>query len=229
MEFSKWSFSSGKSSKQWSLQPAMSTGRRNCHPNTRTCACRVRRSRNGLLRKRRGGRVGVTNVDLGPLEMVEDLLTVYEGFLTMGVPLVIIHLNRIFPCKPSSYWGTFIIGHPLFDDTLDGIGWDPFPGWLGFSWRKSFINNKPPLFQKIHGDLLQTFPKNHRVGRKRTKSGSTWSMEGAPRRYEARPLATLKTLSWGFPSHPDKISTHLQSEFYFWSFFQLSWWLNKVL
>ena len=24
----------------------------------------------------------------------------------MGVPLVIIHLNRIFPSKPSSYWGT---------------------------------------------------------------------------------------------------------------------------
>ena len=30
----------------------------------------------------------------------------------MGVPLVIIHLNRIFHYKPSSYWGIPILGNP---------------------------------------------------------------------------------------------------------------------
>ena len=30
----------------------------------------------------------------------------------MGVPLVIIHFNMIFPSKPSSYWGTPIYGTP---------------------------------------------------------------------------------------------------------------------
>ena len=34
------------------------------------------------------------------------------GFPEMGVPLVIIHFRRIFPSKPSSYWGTPIIGNP---------------------------------------------------------------------------------------------------------------------
>ena len=40
------------------------------------------------------------------------------GFPEMGVPLVIIHLYRIFPYKPSSYWGTYIYGTPqmIIDD-----------------------------------------------------------------------------------------------------------------
>ena len=35
------------------------------------------------------------------------------GVPQMGVPPVIIHSNRIFPHKPSSYWGTPIYGTPL--------------------------------------------------------------------------------------------------------------------
>ena len=41
------------------------------------------------------------------------------GFPQMRVPPVIVHLNRIFPYKPSSYWGTAIYGHPhmgMMDD-----------------------------------------------------------------------------------------------------------------
>ena len=32
----------------------------------------------------------------------------------MGVPLVIIHFNAVFPYKPSSYWGTPICGTPPY-------------------------------------------------------------------------------------------------------------------
>ena len=32
-------------------------------------------------------------------------------FLEIGVPPVIIHFRRVFPHKPSNYWGTSIYGH----------------------------------------------------------------------------------------------------------------------
>ena len=38
---------------------------------------------------------------------------IYVGF--HRVPLVLIHLNWIFPYKPSSYWGTPIYGNPHID------------------------------------------------------------------------------------------------------------------
>ena len=40
------------------------------------------------------------------------LMKGYGGFHEWGVPPVIIHFNEIFPCKPSSYWGTPISWKP---------------------------------------------------------------------------------------------------------------------
>ena len=30
----------------------------------------------------------------------------YGGFLKWGYPQIIVHVNVMFHCKPSSYWGT---------------------------------------------------------------------------------------------------------------------------
>ena len=92
-------------------------------------------------------------------------------------------------------------------------------------WRQFFMAKScsAPFVKKkaIHRDLIQTFPKNsNRAGRKRTKSGSTWLMEGAPRPmiWAAHPLAEdLEDLRpWGFPFDPE-ISTDLHSKcVFFW-------------
>ena len=100
-------------------------------------------------------------------------------------------------------------------------------------WRQFFMAKScsAPFVQKkaIHRDLIQTFPKNsNRAGRKRTKSGSTWLMEGAPRPmiWAAHPLAEdLEDLRpWGFPFDPE-ISTDLHSKcvFFLRLCHQLSW------
>ena len=42
----------------------------------------------------------------------QDSRKPHGGFLKWGVPLVIIHFSRVFPYKPSSYWGIPILGKP---------------------------------------------------------------------------------------------------------------------
>ena len=75
----------GKSSNQW-IFPAMSAQELpSQHKDLR--ASRPAESQwTAEEEERQTSRRHLGNVDLGPLEMVEDLLTVYEAFHTMGVP-----------------------------------------------------------------------------------------------------------------------------------------------
>ena len=67
----------------------------------------------------------------------------------LGVPLVIIHLNRNLPYKSSSYWGTTILGNPqismLERATLHPSRWRirPSVGWSAkFSVQTSLFGGK---------------------------------------------------------------------------------------
>ena len=49
-------------------------------------------------------------------------------FPNIGMPPKIIHFSRIFPYKPSSYWGTSISGNPPFLPHIELVGTGQNPG-----------------------------------------------------------------------------------------------------
>ena len=178
-----------------------------------------------------------------------ELLILKCGFPKIGVPPVIIHLCFGFSLyKPSSYWGTPILGNRLeFNSTPLGFTDSRPPcGWL-FDWNRTFRPHHVGLKFRSHNQTSVCFFKSVCAVRPKSVLGQShifcWKWHGFPTSQPpSKPelvslaLCFIRWLAWkSFKITIDHLKTYHWSTYqtmYPWSHFVwniISDWFHTLM